>query len=246
MVGEMFYGDGDMEVMAAQQDVYRHALQTIVSGCQDHIRRATQLLLTSTPASAAFLSITQFDHRTLQDAHDILAAAWRFEAKVNDEPDLFAAVEDRVPRATMEWLSWLRDEIERWSDSPALVRAVAEILTHQNTDTGYWHEDMLHIALFDRFFTVPWTARTRRSMERLRSSGRTGLPSGLQSLGDVARQSDVQDSASNEEAHEPHELEDDGEPPICICPTVGRPPCGMIPCITMCEKAEREGWGKLE
>jgi hypothetical protein len=41
-------------------------------------------------------------------------------------------------------------------------------------------------------------------------------------------------------------LDGGADPMPCECPTMGRPPCNMLPCLTMAERADREGWGPLE
>ena len=106
-------------------------------------------------------TVETFDHRTLQRAHDLLAAVWRFrhdarqfelsldvchprwsrplvdrEAPVKPH-DLLAEVPGR-------WLDWLREEVDGWLHSPHLVRSVQRPL----------------------FGAVCRFARARRSMDR--------------------------------------------------------------------------------
>ena len=77
IVGSRFVEDGEVDnyVMWRQHDVYYPALHIIVDTCQEYIRLAYSLI--SDP-DKNWESIESYDHRTLQDSHDILAAAWRF------------------------------------------------------------------------------------------------------------------------------------------------------------------------
>jgi len=94
------------------------------------------------------------DHRTMQDVHDLLAAAWRFEAS----PAQFALGETRAaPVDRMdEWLRWLRTTVEAWSSKPERVRTVMLIITNQNTQVGYVAEDQLRNYLAAEYEHIPW------------------------------------------------------------------------------------------
>ena len=75
--GRRYNGDGyiDRYVIRRQHDVYYQALNIIANTCQEYFRLAHSLIA---DPSRGWESIDSFDHRTLQGAHDILAAVWRF------------------------------------------------------------------------------------------------------------------------------------------------------------------------
>ena len=73
IVGCSFDGDWDDRLKWEQHDVYGKALGIIVRGCRDHLNLAILLLQVQWPEG--WESIPSIDHRTLQDTHDILAAA---------------------------------------------------------------------------------------------------------------------------------------------------------------------------
>ena len=77
IVGDCFQGDGSIntDVMWRQHDVYHQALGIITDICQEYMQLACRLI--DEPAES-WERIDYVDHRTLQHAHDILAAVWRF------------------------------------------------------------------------------------------------------------------------------------------------------------------------
>lgn len=165
IVASMFEGDADMAVAGKQHDVYRDALGLMIDTA-NRITRCAKYLLSDTQHET-WGEITAVDHRALQEAHDLLAAAWRFRhhTKQLEMPlDL-----DSQWRATTplehQWLSWLRRELETWVWSPDLVRHVQIILAHTNQAIGYVSESELCLALMDRFGDVPWQRSLRAAYE---------------------------------------------------------------------------------
>lgn len=78
IVGSLFRDDVDDRTKWEQHDLYHASLSIIVHGCIRHVQAAAALLEVGWPPARP--SDPTYDHRTLQDAHDILAAAWRFIA----------------------------------------------------------------------------------------------------------------------------------------------------------------------
>ena len=117
----IFEGDVDMEVASKQHDVYPQALGIIVSKCNLYTEFARSLL--NDADHPEWGTVEYFDHRTLQHAHDLLAAAWRFRNDFQQGvlPFVDKKSIDEVPTL---WLDWLRHEIAGWIDYPHRVRLV--------------------------------------------------------------------------------------------------------------------------
>ena len=173
----LFKGDNDEEVQWQQRSVYRNALRTIVSECNRHARFARAIL---PPAIRAVLHDSQhadwgkaekFDPRTLQNAHDLLAAAWRFRFRFDlrqlklrlEHPDtpidtlkpqIHWVVDPLSPQ--LHWLWWLARETETWIDEPWFIRLVLLILSNQNEAVEYQAEYELRISIINKFPDVPW------------------------------------------------------------------------------------------
>lgn len=152
IVGCSFEGDS-IELAWKQHEVYGEALHIIVSSIYEHPKRAAEMLGLANhhvPAEAR-------DHRTMQMAHDILAAAWRHQS---EPADMFA---EKPDQSMYGWFCWLRAECDSWHRSPEIVRLFLTIFENQNNDVGYAAEDALSRALLLRFDKVPWEDRLLRA-----------------------------------------------------------------------------------
>ena len=101
--------------------------------------------------------VISIDHRTLQMAHDILAAVWRWSYGLHQ--DKFAWHPQHISPLQIEahWLSWLGGEVVGWQQKDEkLINEVQCILLNQNNDTGYDAEDRLTQFLLEKFVEVPW------------------------------------------------------------------------------------------
>ena len=154
-----FKDDGaDIEAQWEQHAVYDAALRTIVTTCNRHTNFACSLLEDS--RHKTWGTIHCYDHRTLQDAHDLLAAAWRFQDGGNyRQGKLPFEGENPFDEVQVLWLDWLRHEVDGWTASPHLIRSVQKILSNQNKLLGYMAESKLCLDIFDRFSNIPWDRR---------------------------------------------------------------------------------------
>ena len=157
MLGRRFQGDVDKSLISAQHDVYWDSLRIIVRKCGQLTKFARNLL--EDEAHARWGEHDRFDHRTLQMAHSLIAATWRYRFAPIDRTFPFA---DQNPEYSADvsrmrgWLKWLEAEIGQWIEAPHLVRSVEIILTHQNQDEGYAAEEVLYRDLINHFHDVPW------------------------------------------------------------------------------------------
>jgi hypothetical protein len=81
-IADLFDGDNNFHVMVLQHEVYSQAQWTIVLPCQEYMAFACRLFGDIREEEMG-VNVEQFDHRTLQRAHDILAAVWRFKFRAN-------------------------------------------------------------------------------------------------------------------------------------------------------------------
>ena len=155
-------GDGDMEVAGKQHDVYHQALGIIVSKCNRYTEFARSLL--DDADHSEWGTVDGFDHRTLQHAHDLLAAVWRLR---NDfrEAALPFVEKNSLDEVQTLWLDWLRHEIAGWIDYPHRVCFVQLILTNQNELPGHIAEAQLSLDIINWFTDVPWDQEWREAYE---------------------------------------------------------------------------------
>jgi hypothetical protein len=130
-------------------------LRLIAGACVEHMKSAFMLAFEDYPKEWGHSF--KYDHRTLQLAHDVIAAAWRFECLKAELPLFFQTDHEDV--ISRKWLAWLRSEVDLWSNQPAIVRNVIIILGNQNVENGYRAEDRLTQALVRRYSNVDWHDR---------------------------------------------------------------------------------------
>ena len=175
IVGTYFDGDGDSDshVQWLQHDVYGEALGIISRTCQEHMRTAHALL----DNWEGWELIESLDHRTLQDAHDLLAAVWRFryEMELRQIESSFEKPTKDEPNFVGHWLSWLKEEVESWIHDPERVRLVVTILRNQNQPAGYKAETALQWDIMTVCDDVPWKRSMIEATKSDLESDRSGV-----------------------------------------------------------------------
>lgn len=159
IIGPHYHGDDDREMIVLQHDVYHKALGIIVEECRRFYVLANALA--GVKEELPTCENLQVDHRTLQNAHDILAAVWRYKTNcIQLKLPLVDSAGQQLPETKIltmnDWLMWLTSEVKSWADSPWLVRFVWTIIENQNTKPGYDAEESLTEGLYERFRDVPW------------------------------------------------------------------------------------------
>ena len=166
IVGSFFENDDDRDLMHRQHDVYHEALAIILNTCNKLTRFAFRVLNDSEHPDWG--NIQRFDHRTLQGAHDFLAAAWRYsnDTRQGDLPFSNAA---STPPPETRWLRWLETETFSLIEYPQLVRSVQLILNNKNKPVGYAAEASLGLLIMDRFVRCLGKAVGGRRIRPMRS-----------------------------------------------------------------------------
>ena len=150
-----FPGDS-REVASAQHDVYYEALQIIVKGCNQYARFAKLVLKTNEFDNWGY--VHQYDHRTLQFQHDLLATVWRYETQASQ---LRVDCDEDKQSVQVRWLDWLKTEVLSWIEKPEWVRLVQIILENQNTPIGQKTETILSLEIMNHFSEVPWKSEMK-------------------------------------------------------------------------------------
>lgn len=160
IVGRVFEGDDDADTRDLQEDVFHDALQLIVFGCRKHYARATKLLQITDPLFDRVCANKSIDHRTIQTAHNLIAAYWRFHTRRTHPVLPFEDKDTTKRKAIADWLAWLQAEIDSWVDEPHLVRTLIFCLANANTQPGNQAEEALALALRERYRSMYDYART--------------------------------------------------------------------------------------
>jgi hypothetical protein len=101
-------------------------------------------------------TVERFDHRVLQDAHDIMAASFRHKCDVGERYRLPEGERDLREHYRLTWHTWFTAELETLAKSPNFVRSVVQTVLLTNTELGYAAERDVCALLIARFGMDDW------------------------------------------------------------------------------------------
>ncbi len=159
--GTAFRGDHWYRVMGIQHDTYGGHVGFLLDTARRVYLKAETLLGVSTVPGILVEADDGFDHRVLQNMHDIIAASFRFYRANRLHPELpFPGQEDDTRRIEALWNEYYTDEVrELMQSEPHLARAVVVAVAFQNTDIGYAAEDQGSAILLNHYADIPWLRR---------------------------------------------------------------------------------------
>jgi len=146
IVCERFPGDTNGELMNVQHDVYGWALGQLFESARAVYLHSARVIGIDTPLTQSLeTSDGRFDHRVLQEAHDLLAARFRRMRPDLQQPDLEPG--EHGQRLRQEWCRYLSKEATRLAEQPLICRAIVKAVVYQNTQAGYRAEEELAVCL---------------------------------------------------------------------------------------------------
>ena len=159
IVGSRFFGDNNEVLAWAQEGVYWTLLPYLFLYPKGIYLRAVNYTGVETDLYRKVKGKDRFDHRVLQDAHDKIAAYYRYLYPdkmgqlilpfiIPDRKHLsLVAFLDEIYKR--EWCSYWYREVRKLSKEPITVRAILTAVAYQNTDDGYEAEELLLEILHD-------------------------------------------------------------------------------------------------
>lgn len=157
---EAYEGDKDDKLAWLQHDCYYSSLRTI---------RRHALTSAEEPTKSLLVATGSIDHRTLQNGHDDLAAAFRHHFKIysgykkTNEDDFFGQRHTNSRQKTDveiidEWQNWL----ENWlKNKKEIGEAIAQVVLNQNNEEGYAAERKLRHLIRLEFQQIDWIDPTQ-------------------------------------------------------------------------------------
>lgn len=139
IIGESYISDNNKALKVAQHETYSHNVVAIFEMARSEFVRADAILNAQLLIAETAESINKFDHRVLQDAHDIMAASYRYRCDGGVQPRLWPEGEERSSYGP-RWNRWFTLELEKMIKHPSFVRAVVEAVVFSNTELGYMAE----------------------------------------------------------------------------------------------------------
>ena len=112
-------------------------LTGLFSHARDRYLDACRLVEVETDLALRLKEMHYFDHRTLEDAHDLIAAWFRFSGDTSGQLRLEEAPEAYELRLAKDWHDFFGREIGRLIESDEFTRNVLTAAVFANTDRGY-------------------------------------------------------------------------------------------------------------
>ena len=150
IVGSEFPRDKNRTLMNVQHGVYGEMVVRLFTGPRDRYRAAAALLRIESELSERLRSMDGFDHRTLQLAHDRIAAVFRFS---DDGGQLQLGESDADYRRRLEedWRGFVQSEVGQLTEDDEFTRAICTATAFGNKDPGVAAEHWLDQFLRDRY-----------------------------------------------------------------------------------------------
>jgi hypothetical protein len=158
IIGNFFDGDEHESLKIVQQEVYHQSIGLMIQLCNrssKHVVPPPDL-----PYRESWGFIDSCDHRTIQLAHDLLAAAYRFKHVFR--PDELKSIYGKYH--DQRWRNWLFSELLSWKKSPRLIEEFLIIMNNQNEPNGCQAEARLCFEILERFPEIPWDPNLRETL----------------------------------------------------------------------------------
>jgi len=156
IIGKSFKNDINESLKNIQHEFYDRSLSLILAVAKNQYIIADSILQAGHPNIPLLDKINSFDHRTLQDTHDIMAAVFRYRHQKSGQSNLFDSPEDEPIEYQKLWCDWLNDELSSLKDNASFVRNVIEAVVHSNKDEGYAAEGNLYEFLVGYYSIEEW------------------------------------------------------------------------------------------
>jgi len=150
-VGTEFPADTNQTLKDVQFRLYSEMLLRLYSRPRDRYLDACRLIQIDTELATRLRTMDGFDHRTLQDIHDLIAAWFRFSQDDGGQLRLGESDETYTDRLGAEWRAFFEAEVTGLSADDEFARAVLVAAAFGNTDRGYAAEAQLREILKERY-----------------------------------------------------------------------------------------------
>jgi hypothetical protein len=155
IVCQVYPNDNNHVLKNIQHDLYEAIEFYLIEYAKTRFLKAANLLRQNSELVEKLKMLESFDHRVLQDTHDIIAARYRYLHDDGGQIDLLSASPQKETYRT-NWIQWFHQETRSLVDNDEFCRAVVTSVVFQNTECGYQAEDQLKEFLTYHYSTDDW------------------------------------------------------------------------------------------
>ncbi len=151
IVVKEFPGDQNDTLMRVQHALYGETLIRLFAAPRDRYLAACRLTEVETEIATRARAMTGFDHRTLQDVHDQIAAWYRFSRDDGGQLRLGEVVGDFEKRLSCEWRDFFAREVDALADADEFTRGILAAAVFANSARGLAAQAGLRERLRERY-----------------------------------------------------------------------------------------------
>jgi len=146
-----FDGDNNDKLLNVQHDAYWDLVAWLFETARRRYLEAARLLRAEDDLTKAVQEKTTFDHRTLQDAHDLIAAHYRFthddggQLRIGEDADGYRL------RLRKAWDGFFRSEVRALVQDDEIALAMVKATVYENQKDGYSAESRVECLLNERY-----------------------------------------------------------------------------------------------
>lgn len=156
IISTVYENDCNTQLKYVQHDEYWRSIGSIFEAARTELLRADAIIGSNLLIAEKAREIGKFDHRVLQDAHDIIAAAFRYNYDDGGQLKLGETQKDQRLRYLREWVLWLSEQLAELARHSQFVRSTVESVVLSNTEVGYIAENRLCDLLLTHFSAGDW------------------------------------------------------------------------------------------
>lgn len=148
--------DDNDQLKDVQHELYWQLVPQLFATARAELLRADEILDTKVLIAEKARAIKHLDHRVLQDAHDIMAAAFRHGHDDGGQLRLLETEAERNERYRAAWLEWFETELAALAKIPRFVKSTVQAVVLANTELGYTAERDVGELLVSRYGFEHW------------------------------------------------------------------------------------------
>jgi hypothetical protein len=146
-----FPGDDNVALMDVQHSAYDELIVHLFVQPRDRYLAAARLIRAEDELSSKLKLMAGFDHRTIQSAHDRIAAQFRFISPHSGQLRLGEDEDSHRQRLAEEWRQFFISAVAALVADDEFTRAVCTATVFGNKDPGLTAERWLNQFLLDRY-----------------------------------------------------------------------------------------------
>ncbi len=151
VVGSRFPGDDNETLMWVQHELYGVHVGALFSYARERYLRAARLLGLHTDLGEKLSHVRSFDHRVLQDAHDVVAAYYRFAHDPGGQLLLLDEGVSYEEHLRLSWSRYFHQEAQALAEDDAVANAILRSVAYANLPEGHQAEEQLAALLSTRY-----------------------------------------------------------------------------------------------